>query len=206
MTDASAIACSSGKEAWLKPVKEGAQLSPTAPAAENDNSRLLDSLRTRLDDRYFCQSTELYAATTPLSRWNITHFIAEIFHGELSIREFFEIVFQTALTRFLPLRKFGFLVGTEGKKHKGDLNLQSGEWIDIKQTEEIEAALDVGGKNCGLSYVPSMSEFIGGRYQVEFPVQKIILERTGKIVPPNPYCRVEGRELSRRLRQELSTQ
>ena len=170
------------KEAWLNPVDEHSQPLPKAKTISKADSGWLSQLPTRHADRYYCQSTELHAATSPLSRWNITQFFAEMWHGELSVRGFLEIFFQTARTRFLKLKESGLLVGTAGKKQKGDLNLQPGEWIDVKKPFEIEAALDAGSKNCGLAYVPSMSEYIGGRYQVEFPVKKIILEQTGKMV------------------------
>ena len=170
------------KEAWLKPVEPGSEWTPTVPHPADETARWLSQLPTRQGERYLCQSTELYAATTNLSRWNVSQFFVEMFRGELSLREFYQIFFRTALTRFLRLREFGLLVGTAGKKSKGDLNLQPGEWIDVKKPDEIEAALDAGSKNCGLSYVPSMSEYVGGRYQVEFPVQKIILEQTGNMV------------------------
>ena len=170
------------KEAWLKPIDEPYQPLPKVKPGNSADSGSLSNLATRHADRYYCQSTELYAATSPLSRWNVTQFLREMLQGELTLRDFFQIFFQTARTRFLRLKESGLLVGTAGKKQKGDLNLQPGEWIDVKKPAEIEAALDAGSKNCGLAYVPSMSEYIGGRYQVEFPVKKIILEQTGKMV------------------------
>lgn len=171
------------KEAWLKPVNEDASPPPPVPTAgAADISYWQNRFSVREADRYVCQSTELYAATSYLSRWDIGHFIAEIFHKELSLREFIQIVYRTALTRFLKAKEIGLLNGTPGKKQKGDLNLARGEWIDIKSPEEIEATLDAGSKNCGLAFVPSMSEYIGGRYQVDFPVNKIILEQTGKMI------------------------
>lgn len=69
-----------------------------------------------------------------------------------------------------------------GKKTKGDLNLQAGEWVDVKKSEEIQVFLNADGSNCGLFFQPTMVEAIGKRYQVESPVQKIILEQTGKMV------------------------
>lgn len=170
------------KEAWLKPVAGNAEPIQTEPMLDSDTSAWVDKLPTRQGDRYSCQSTELYAATQELSRWDLTPFIREIFHGELSVREFLQIILRTALHRLFGWRKPKTLVGSEGKKLKGDLNLQAGEWVDVKRTEEIQASLNSEGSNCGLFFQPTMSEAIGGRYQVEFPVQKIILEQTGKMV------------------------
>lgn len=170
------------KEAWLKPVEEGAEPLQTEPLLDSATSDWLGQLPTRQNDRYSCQSTELYGATLALSRWDLTPFIREIFHGELSVHGFLQIVLRTTLHRLLGWRKPGTLVGSRGKKLKGDLNLQAGEWVDVKKSEEIRASLDSDGNNCGLAFAPTMFEAIGGRYQVEFPVQKIILEQTGKMV------------------------
>lgn len=170
------------KEAWLKPVGEGAEPVQTEPILDSATSAWLGKLPTRQDDRYSCQSTELYAATQELSRWDLTPFIREIFHGELSVREFLQIILRTALHRLFGERESETLVGSQGKKLKGDLNLQAGEWVDVKKSEEIQAFLNSDGSNCGLFFKPTMFEAIGGRYQVEFPVQKIILEQTGKMV------------------------
>lgn len=73
-------------------------------------------------------------------------------------------------------------VGPEGRKCKGNLNLQAGDWVNVKNAGKIQATLNPGGINCGLAFRPSMAEAIGGRYQVAFPVQKIILEQSGKMV------------------------
>lgn len=170
------------KEAWLKPVEQGSEPLQAEPILDSATSCWLDQLPTRQNDRYSCQSTELYGATLALSRWDLTPFIREIFHGELSIHGLVQIIFRTVRHRLFGRSESGSLVGSEGKKTKGDLNLQAGEWVDVKRTEEIQASLDADGSNCGLFFKPTMSKAIGGRYQVEFPVQKIILEQTGKMV------------------------
>lgn len=170
------------KEAWLKPVGVDAEPLQTEPLLDSATSGWLGQLPTRQNDRYSCQSTELYDATLALSRWDLTPFIREIFHRELSVHGFLQIVLRTVLHRLFGWRESGTLVGSQGKKLKGDLNLQAGEWVDVKKSEEIQAFLNSDGSNCGLFFKPSMFEAIGGRYQVEFPVQKIILEQTGKMV------------------------
>lgn len=180
------------KEDWLKPVKRDAQSLPTAPTTQGETSAWLNQLRTRQDDRYFCQSTELHAATSALSRWNVGELVEEVRHGELTILEFVQIIFRTVLHRLLGFKEVGSLVGDQEKNMKGSLGLQTGEWIDIKKSEEIQSTLDADRRNCGLEFVPSMSEFIGGRYQVDFPVQKIILEQTGKMVNLNNTVALKG--------------
>lgn len=169
------------KEAWLKHVEDDDRSPPTARTTDVETSVWANQLRTRQDDRYFCQSTELLAATSTLSRWNIGELIEEVRHGELSIRGFVQIIFRTVLHRFLGFDEVGSLVGDQEKNVKGSLGLEAAEWVDVKSPEEILSTLDSSRKNCGLEFVPSMSEYIGRRYQVDFPVHKIILEETGKM-------------------------
>lgn len=170
------------KEAWLKPVQNGVKSLPAIPVAQNGVPSGLSQLPTRLGGRYYCQSTELYAATTKMSRWNIGQFIEEVRDGELSILAFIKIIYRTALHRLLKFEEAGSLVGTQKKGARGALGLKQGDWVEVKQVEGIRSTLNASRKNTGLEFVPSMFEHIGRRYQVDFPVNKIILEQTGSMI------------------------
>ncbi len=170
------------KEAWLQPVEDGTPTSESFVGAISVDKCKLDWLQTRVSDRYYCQSTELYTATSNLSRWNIGQFLDEIRNGELLIADFMRIVYRTVLHKLFGFEEVGSLVGTLKKGIPVELGLKHGEWVDVKQAEIIRSTLDVGRRNLGLEFVPAMSEYIGGRYQVSHPVQKIILEQTGAMV------------------------
>jgi hypothetical protein len=170
------------KEAWLKPVASHAAPSQADAISDHTMPPWVRQLPTRHDGLYSCQSTQLFDATETLSRWSFVPFMREIFHKELSIQDFLKIVYRAAVHRFFGRKAPGILVGTEGRKFKGSLNLQAGEWVNVKNAEEIQANLNPEGSNCGLAFRPNMAEAIGGRYQVAFPVQKIILEQSGKMV------------------------
>jgi hypothetical protein len=170
------------KEAWLKPVASHAAPSQADAILDRATSLWISQLPTRQDGLYTCQSTQLFGATETLSRWSFVPFMREIFHRELSVQGFLKIAYRAAVHRLLGWKDPGSLVGPEGRKLKGNLNLQAGEWVNVKITEEIQATLNPEGINCGLAFRPTMAEAIGGRYQVAFPVQKIILEQTGKMV------------------------
>ncbi len=58
------------------------------------------------------------------------------------------------------------------------LNLQPGEWVEVKSREEILATLDVNGKSRGLRFVPEMFEYCGHSYRVLKRVEKICIENT----------------------------
>jgi hypothetical protein len=170
------------KEVWLKPIQSDKPSSQAGESTLNDIPGPLSWLPTRVDDRYYCQSTELYAATSHLSRWNIGQFVEEMRSGELSISDFLLIIYRTVLHRFLGFEEIGSLVGTQKKSIQSKLGLKQGEWVDVKNADEIRSTLDACRRNAGLEFVPSMSEYIGGRYQVDLLVHKIILEQTGKMI------------------------
>ncbi|WP_157492238.1 hypothetical protein [Geothrix fermentans] len=166
------------KEAWLR--ADG----PVAPSGAPDAAFPVD-LPTRREDRYVCQSTELLAASRPLSRWDLSHFFLEIRRGELTVPDFLRIFLGTTFNRFLHLlgrRPAGALAGSRRSTPAGDLGLLPGDWVEVLSGPEIRATLDAEGKNRGLTFEPGMSEHAGKRFQVDQPLERIILEETGKMV------------------------
>ncbi len=171
------------KEAWLEPV-EAAASSPMPPPGPL--SPWASQLPTRSGERYLCQSTELLGATRPLSRWNITHFFPEIQDGDLSFGQFLCILAWTVADRgrrLIGMNPLTVVCGTHLDSSRGDLNLQSGEWVRVKSESEIRQTLDSEGKNRGLSFESDMASHCGGTFQVDFPIQRIILEQTGNLIP-----------------------
>ena len=175
------------KEAWLKPA---AAADPAAvdPLADARARKHLAALPTRDGDRYRCQSTALMAATAPQSTWNVAHLITDLRRGELSLGGLLAMVLRTLVNRargLVGLTDLGALVGDDGQAPAGDLGLQPGDWVRVRPAEAIQATLGPDGRNRGLSFEPKMSRYIGGVYQVEFVVRRIILEETGRMARLN---------------------
>ena len=170
------------KEAWLKPAASHATPAQADAMCDHVMPAWARQLPTRQNGLYTCQSTQLFDATETLSRWNFAPFMREIFYRELSVQDFLKIVYRAAAHRFLGRKDPGSLAGPEGRKSRGNLDLRAGEWVDVRHAAEIQATLNPAGINCGLAFRPSMAAAIGGRYQVAFPVQKIILEQSGKMI------------------------
>ena len=180
------------KEAWLEPVEAEAGGTSQAPEAPSDWAR---GLGTRDGERYVCQSTELFGATRDLSRWNFTHFFGEIRAGELTVWQFLRILSNTGLDRLrrgFHGKRRAALSGAGKSAPRGDLELQAGDWVVVKEADEIRLTLDPEGKNHGLSFEPDMAAFTGGRFQVEFPIRKIILEQTGRMIPLQHTVALKG--------------
>lgn len=182
------------KEAWLEPVAQGERAS-APPPPPGPSSAWARQLKTRENGRYICQSTELLGATLPLSRWNFTHFLGELRSGELSPGLLVRILLQTAQDRLrglFGLRRSGAVSGAQARASRGGLDLRAGDWITVKPLADIRASLDAAGKNRGLSFEPEMAQYSGGRFQVEFPIRKIILEQTGQMIPLSNTVALKG--------------
>jgi hypothetical protein len=66
-------------------------------------------------------------------------------------------------------------------KEMEPLNLQPGEWVEVRSIDEISLTLDEDGKYKGLKFMPEMEKFCGKKFKVFKIVKKIKLEGTGEI-------------------------
>jgi hypothetical protein len=62
------------------------------------------------------------------------------------------------------------------------LDLQPGDWVEVKSQEEILLTLDDTGKNRGLGFMPEMWPYCGKRGRVMRRVEKICLEEGPRTV------------------------
>jgi hypothetical protein len=61
------------------------------------------------------------------------------------------------------------------------LNLQAGDWVEVRSIDEISLTLDENRKYKGLLFMPEMEKFCGKKFKV-FKIAKIIkLESTGEV-------------------------
>jgi hypothetical protein len=72
------------------------------------------------------------------------------------------------------------------------LNLQPGDWIEVKNEEEILATLDEKGAYKGLYWMCNMRKFCGKRYRVYKRLERILLESDGKYRKLNNTVLLEG--------------
>lgn len=176
---------------WLEPAAK-APAAPDAGSAQDDAAALaLRQLPTRAGARYLCQSTELKTATAPLHRWDIRPLLRDMLARELPVSDFIRIV-AGALWRRAGAGRRQPPTGSPGRKSRGDLDLQRGEWVALKPIGELREHLDEKGGNCGLGFPPTMVHAIGQRYRVARPVRRIILEQTGTMVELGNTVALEG--------------
>jgi hypothetical protein len=171
------------KTAWLKPVQE--TQSPSAVRPEELNA-LRSKLRTKVSaDQYFCQSSQLSVATNSrqLSRAEIlVKSCRDVLSGAVGAAEMFRLIL-VPLYRKVRDALFGRprLLGNLTKTPVGNLNLQPGELVEIRDMEEMRQTLDTRGRNRGMVCDIELKKFCGKRYRVLARLDRMISEPTGEM-------------------------
>jgi len=182
------------REAWLSDKPTTAPAHSPADAAEA-------VLKTRQGAAYFCQSTELAGAATgnqgdkPGLGKRLGGDLRDLQLGNIDPLEFSRHVLETLSNKVKNLAGVdtgAAIVGTRQKTETLSLDLQPGDWVEVKSRKEIEATLDVSGKNKGLLFSPPMLPYCGKRYRVANRLEKMILEETGKMIQLKDTVVLEG--------------
>jgi hypothetical protein len=198
------------KEAWLKRVSSEGH--PADPAPEPAPSRCTHATlmaATRKEgaaadeERFSCQATELLrAAPTRIPSWDARQYLQDVRSGNAGLLAMIRAVanglfneYQDFSRRFLPvplrirrgLRR-PFIEGTLVRTPEGKLDLQPGELVRIKSKQEIISTLDANNRNRGLTFDPSMVWYCGRQARVLRRAERIIDERTGKLLRLKRPC------------------
>jgi len=164
------------------------------------------------DVRYSCQATELLRATTPLSPHELGPYLRDLWSRNVSIREFLRAMLFAAFRKLIRIGGYRIWVWVYDRVHQltggspypyrqgtltttptATLNLQPGELVQVKSQEEILKTVDTRNRNRGLYFDVEMVRFCGGKYRVLQKVEKIINERTGKMIRfSTPPVMLEG--------------
>jgi hypothetical protein len=172
------------REAWLTPIGDD-EARAASPATKPRANARLAALPTRDGDRYVCQSTALMAATQPQSKLNVAHLAVDVGRGELTPMGLVMMAARTLINRLrkaVGLGDLGALAGADGSTSGGRLRLEPGEWVRVKSAAAIQATLGPDGKNRGLSFEAEMARHVGRVFQVDYVVEKIILEESGRMI------------------------
>jgi len=193
------------KEAWLKPVPE-----PTGPAVERPHIGVsheqLYSLTVRREDAeaqdgptYVCQATTLLEAGTLMEWWDIRQYWRELRSGNVSLGTMVRTLLRSwygVMRRAFGDRKFPYLRGPlEGKTPSlpQPLDLRAGECVRVRSRDEVMATLNRKRKNRGLYFDVEMEPYCGEEHRVLRRVNRIINERTGKMmVIPGDCVMLDG--------------
>jgi hypothetical protein len=168
--------------------REGLQRATLRPQTEPGQGAL-----------YVCQATELPRATTPLHWWDPLQYAREVRSGNVLVRSMvraFLIAWYNVLARRLArlgVRQYPHVAGQGTRTPTAKLGLQPGERVRVKQRQAILATLDEGHRNRGLWFDVEMVPFCGQEFRVLRRVERIIDERSGKMVRlPNDCIILDG--------------
>lgn len=177
------------KLAWLK--KPG---SPPKKSDPEKVDRIQASLKTMSEpDVYYCQSSEIIKATRTLtSRQRLLNPIQSMLIGNYGLLQMTRMVLVWLYCR-IRTRLFGIWpVGSLTSTPQDSLDLQPGDWVDVKTLEEIRETLDAHGKNRGLHFSSDMIPYCGRRLQVRARFDNFIIEGVGKMRSIRNTVTLEG--------------
>jgi hypothetical protein len=192
------------KEAWLRRVDSGPLPNaleetsiPDTPevSVRGDGGCIQETLiaatrssvrETKSDEEsYSCQATEMMESSGEVvPAWDPGQYVQDIRSGNVGAVQFVRGFLKSAA---IPGRwewRHPLLRGklSKGKTPSSSLNLQPGEIVRIKSRKEIAATLDTENKNRGLFFDKEMLTYCGRTARVRHRVDRIIDDRTGKMI------------------------
>lgn len=175
-------------EAWLRrPASGGAGLPARVEAAPSPSPSPAPG-RTR----WFCQSTALLAASTPLGALRPDQYLRDLATGNLTVGE---LLYSFAATIGYKLK----ILATRRRRRarpsrtpRETLGLAAGDWVEVKSLREIEATLDSRQRNRGLEFSPGMARYCGRRFRIAQRIERMILETTGTLRDLSDTVLLEG--------------
>ncbi len=136
------------------------------------------------EKRYFCQSTELARATHPMSRLDLRQYYRDWRFKTYRAGKLLTLLAVPLWVRLQVLFRgisAVWLRGNLTRTPNEPLNLEPGEWVEVKSRQQISRTLDHDGRNRGLVFSPHMLPSCGLQFRVRRRVRRIILERTGEM-------------------------
>ena len=198
------------KEGWLKRAGDDGQEPAAAPPATIVATLETLQRETRPpgagpDEEIFsCQNTAIpEAAPTHIPGWDVRQYIEDVTSGNAPVRQVVRGLaihlfnkLQWANRKFLPRlllinggRSYPQVEGrVQGRTPKETLDLQPGELVEVKSREEIFQTLDQSGHNRGLRFDIEMLRYCGKQARVQRRVNRLIDEKTGKMVHIKGDC------------------
>jgi len=168
------------REAWLRKVED------TAVQPQVDLQGM-DRLRARLKvmtgpKTYYCQASELPKATYSLSRWQrLGTYLSGLRGGNFNA---LQMAKNSGTWLYWRIRRMFFGVYARGSNKSTpveSLNLQPGEWVEVKSMQDIIETLNENGHNRGMLFSPDMRVWCGRRCRVKGRIDKIIMDGTGQM-------------------------
>jgi len=156
---------------------------------------------------YRCQATDLLKASEPLPWWDVRQYFRDIWSGNVGLVDLVKAALFNTFRKTLQLgayraqirvfnrfqswrggTPYPYLWGTLDKTPSETLGLQPGDLVQVKSFEEILKTLNKKNRNKGLYFAPEMVPFCTSVRRVRARVERIIDERTGKMLTLPGEC------------------
>ena len=187
----------------------------SAGCSEDDlqTATLVDARGQAGEPVYVCQATELPKFTKPLSPWDIRQYVEDYRSGNVkSLAEMAPRFIYRAYDNLInlgigwgPILRWCYdtFQGIRGgiphpgrvgtipagtKTPEGVLNLQPGELVRVNDYHASLDTIDVNGRNRGMSFSAEMVPYCGGTFRVKGLVNRLIDEKTGKMLVMKNSC------------------
>jgi hypothetical protein len=169
------------------------------------------------ENTFVCQATQIPAATEVLAWWDLRQYLEDYRSGNISLGQMarglifmaYQFLINMGIGLGAPLRCFYDLfqkccrgvpyplrsgkIPLGGRTPTIKLDLHPGEWVRVKSYDAILATCDKALKNRGMFFDKEMVPYCGRTYRVLKRVNRIIDEKTGKIVElKNPCIILDG--------------
>lgn len=172
------------KEDWLT------KCSADTRHVDKESTEINDVFMLKTNDsntgQFICQSTRLSSASVHIRTLSkFRYLIKELFSGNRTfVKSLIDLscftIFKFSHKSIIPA--YRLLRGVSPKTPTVSLNLQAGDWVEVKSPEEIVKTLDNEGKNRGLVFTAEMHNFCGKRFRVKKRLDKMISEENGQMV------------------------
>ncbi|MBN2580203.1 MAG: hypothetical protein JXB10_14535 [Pirellulales bacterium] len=196
------------KEAWLKPAAPGEESEVGGQGSEiRDQEAGPDAPHPACyvpssnppAERLCCQATELVRASRRLPWWDFRQYVRDVLDGEQTVGQLLGFFFQKIFRKLMrilgrrtpppsPVSAATIPISATHEK----LDLQPGEWVEIKSLPEILATLDTRQRHRGLGFAPEMAQFCGQRFRVAYRIERVILEWSGQFRRIRDTVALEG--------------
>lgn len=159
---------------------------------------------------YVCQATELVRASTLLPWWDLRQYLEDYRSGNATLKKlaacfayatFWRVIKAAWWTRTgagrvlrwgydafqllrggVPFPRKQGRIPAGRKTPSQRLDLQPGELVRVKSYDAILSTLDTNNKNRGMRFDAEAVPYCGGTYRVRSRVERIIDEKTGKLI------------------------
>ncbi len=173
---------------------------------------------TDAQSKYRCQATLLPTFTTPIGKWELGHYIEDYRSGNM--RSLWSMIGPLFFRGYDNLVNLGIGLGaplraiynawrrlrggvpfpvTRGAIPLGvatptvSIGLTPGDWVRVKPHDEILKTMDAAGRNRGMYFSMEMVPYCGRTFKVLARVEKLIDEKTGKLITmKNPGIILDG--------------